>query len=163
MKVSISLLTFLEFHHLCKAKLVPFISEMSNIRVKIELLLAAYYAVFSVWFKSQRNICSTIVCNSVVVNLVISSSYESGQCNVRSFYFTNRFHLMQIKKQRLQVLSLVKNYRKMFFLSCCECRKRKRSEIPCCCVFVELLLVIDHMGATLCLINHNLCLGVTDL
>ena len=101
MKVSISLLTFLEFHHLCKAKLVPFISEMSNIRVKIELLLAAYYAVFSVWFKSQRNISSTIVCNSVVENLVISSSYESGQCNVRSFYFTNRFHLMQIKKQRL--------------------------------------------------------------
>ena len=116
MKVSISLLTFLEFHHLCKAKLVPFISEMSNIRVKIELLLAAYYAVFSVWFKSQRNICSTIVCNSVVVNLVISSSYESTvQCNVRSFYFTNRFHLLQIKKQSLQVLSLVKKYRKMFF------------------------------------------------
>ena len=116
MKVSISLLTFLEFHHLCKAKLVPFISEMSNIRVKIELLLAAYYAVFSVWFKSQRNICSTIVCNSVVVNLVISSSYESTvQCSVRSFYFTNRFHLLQIKKQSLQVLSLVKKYRKMFF------------------------------------------------
>ena len=116
MKVSISLLTFLEFHHLCKAKLVPFISEMSNIRIKIELLLAAFYAVFSVWFKSQRNICSTIVCNSVVVNLVISSSYESTvQCNVRSFYFTNRFHLLQIKKQSLQVLSLVKKYRKMFF------------------------------------------------
>ena len=116
MKVSISLLTFLEFHHLCKAKLVPFISEMSNIRIKIELLLAAYYAVFSVWFKSQRNICSTIVCNSVVVNLVISSSYESTvQCSVRSFYFTNRFHLLQIKKQSLQVLSLVKKYRKMFF------------------------------------------------
>ena len=115
MKVSISLLTFLEFHHLCKAKLVPFISEMSK-RVKIELLLAAYYAVFSVWFKSQRNICSTIVSNSVVVNLVISSSYESTvQCNVRSFYFTNRFHLLQIKKQRLQVLSLVKKYRKIFF------------------------------------------------
>ena len=116
MKVSISLLTFLEFHHLCKAKLVPFISEMSNIRIKIELLLAAFYAVFSVWFKSQRNICSTIVCNSVIVNLVISSSYESTvQCNVRSFYFTNRFHLLQIKKQSLQVLSLVKKYRKMFF------------------------------------------------
>ena len=116
MKVSISLLTFLEFRHLCKAKLVPFISEMSNIRIKIELLLAAYYAVFSVWFKSQRNICSTIVCNSVIVNLVISSSYESTvQCNVRSFYFTNRFHLLQIKKQRLQVLSLVKKYRKIFF------------------------------------------------
>ena len=46
MKVSISLLTFLEFHHLCKAKLVPFISEMSNIRIKIELLLAAFYAIF---------------------------------------------------------------------------------------------------------------------
>ena len=61
MKVSISLLTFSEFRHLCKAKLVPLFSEMSNIRVKIELLLAAYYAVFSVWFKSQRNICSTIV------------------------------------------------------------------------------------------------------
>ena len=29
--------------------------EMSNIRVKIELLLAAYYAVFPVCFKSQRN------------------------------------------------------------------------------------------------------------
>ena len=116
MKVSISLLTFLEFHHLCKAKLVPFISEMSNIRIKIELLLAAFYAVFSVWFKSQRNICSTIVCNSVIVNLVISSSYESTvQCNVRSFYFTNRFHLLQIKKQSLQVLSSVKKYRKMFF------------------------------------------------
>ena len=120
MKVSISLLTFLEFRHLqvpsTKAKLVPFISEMSNIRIKIELLLAAYYAVFSVWFKSQRNICSTIVCNSVIVNLVISSSYESTvQCNVRSFYFTNRFHLLQIKKQSLQVLSLVKKYRKMFF------------------------------------------------
>ena len=116
MKVSISLLTFLEFRHLCKAKLVPLFSEMSNIRVKIELLLAAYYAVFSVWFKSQRNICSTIVCNSVVVNLVISSSYESTvQCSVRSFYFTNRFHLLQIKKQSLQVLSLVKKYRKMFF------------------------------------------------
>ena len=116
MKVSISLLTFLEFHHLCKAKLVPFISEMSNIRIKIELLLAAFYAVFSVWFKSQRNICSTIVCNSVVVNLVISSSYESTvQCSVRSFYFTNRFHLLQIKKQSLQVLSSVKKYRKMFF------------------------------------------------
>ena len=116
MKVSISLLTFLEFCHLCKVKLVPFFSEMSNIRVKIELLLAAYYAVFSVWFKSQRNICSTIVCNSVVVNLVISSSYESTvQCNVRSFYFTNRFHLLQIKKQSLQVLSSVKKYRKMFF------------------------------------------------
>ena len=120
MKVSISLLTFLEFRHLqvpsTKAKLVPFISEMSNIRIKIELLLAAYYAVFSVWFKSQRNICSTIVCNSVVVNLVISSSYESTvQCSVRSFYFTNRFHLLQIKKQSLQVLSLVKKYRKMFF------------------------------------------------
>ena len=120
MKVSISLLTFLEFRHLqvpsTKAKLVPFISEMSNIRIKIELLLAAYYAVFSAWFKSQRNICSTIVCNSLVVNLVISSSYESTvQCNVRSFYFTNRFHLLQIKKQSLQVLSLVKKYRKMFF------------------------------------------------
>ena len=116
MKVSISLLTFSEFRHLCKAKLVPFISEMSNIRIKIELLLAAFYAVFSVWFKSQRNICSTIVCNSVVVNLVISSSYESTvQCSVRSFYFTNRFHLLQIKKQSLQVLSLVKKYRKMFF------------------------------------------------
>ena len=116
MKVSISLLTFSEFRHLCKAKLVPFFSEMSNIRVKIELLLAAYYAVFSVWFKSQRDICSTIVCNSVIVNLVISSSYESTvQCNVRSFYFTNRFHLLQIKKQSLQVLSLVKKYRKMFF------------------------------------------------
>ena len=115
MKVSISLLTFLEFRHLCKAKLVPFSSEMSNIRVKIELLLAACYTVFSVWFKSQRDICSTIVCNSVIVNLVISSSYESTvQCNVRSFYFTNRFHLLQIKKQRLQVLSLVKKYRKMF-------------------------------------------------
>ena len=116
MKVSISLLTFLEFRHLCKAKLVPLFSEMSNIRVKIELLLAAYYAVFSVWFKSQRDICSTIVCNSVIVNLVISSSYESTvQCNVRSFYFTNRFHLLQIKKQSLQVLSSVKKYRKMFF------------------------------------------------
>ena len=116
MKVSISLLTFLEFRHLCKAKLVPFISERSNIRIKVELLLAAYYAVFSVWFKSQRNICSTIVCNSVIVNLVISSSYESTvQCNVRSFYFTNRFHLLQIKKQSFQVLSLVKKYRKMFF------------------------------------------------
>ena len=116
MKVSISLLTFLEFRHLCKAKLVPFSSEMSNIRVQIELLLAACYTVFSVWFKSQRDICSTIVCNSVIVNLVISSSYESTvQCNVRSFYFTNRFHLLQIKKQRLQVLSLVKKYRKMFF------------------------------------------------
>ena len=99
MKVSISLLTFSEFRHLCKAKLVPLFSEMSNIRVKIELLLAAYYAVFSVWFKSQRDICSTIVCNSVIVNLVISSSYESTvQCNVRSFYFPNRFHLLQIKK-----------------------------------------------------------------
>ena len=116
MKVSTSLLIFLEFRHLCKAKLVHFISEMDNIRVKIELLLAAYYAVFSVWFKSQRKICSSIVCYSVVVNLVISSSYESTvQCNVRSFYFTNRFHLLQIKKQRLQVLSLVKKYRKMFF------------------------------------------------
>ena len=116
MKVSISLLTFLEFHHLCKAKLVSFISEMSNIRVKIELLLAAYHAVFSVWFKSQRDICSTIVCNSVIVNLVISSSYKSTvQCNVMSFYFTNRFHLLQIKKQILQVLSLVKKYRKIFF------------------------------------------------
>ena len=115
MKVSTSLLIFLEFRHLCKAKLVHFISEMDNIRVKIELLLAAYYAVFSVWFKSQRKICSSIVCYSVVVNLVISSSYESTvQCNVRSFYFTNRFHLLQIK-QRLQVLSLVKKYRKMFF------------------------------------------------
>ena len=116
MKVSVSLLTFLEFRHLCKAKLVPFSSEMSNIRVKIELLLAACYTVFSVWFKSQRDVCPTIVCNSVVVNLVISSSYESTvQCNVRSFYFTNRFHLLQIKKQSLQVLSLVKKYRKMFF------------------------------------------------
>ena len=116
MKVSISLLTFLEFRHLCKAKLVPFFSELSNIRVKIELLLAANYTVFSVWFKSQRDICSTIVGNSVIVNLVISSSYESTvQCNVRSFYFPNRFHLLQIKKQSLQVLSLVKKYRKMFF------------------------------------------------
>ena len=42
MKVSIGLLTFLEFCCLCEAKLVPFFSEMSNIRVKIELLLAAY-------------------------------------------------------------------------------------------------------------------------
>ena len=126
MKVSISLLTFLEFRHLCKAKLVPFISEMSNIRIKIELLLAAYYAVFSVWFKSQRNICSTIVCNSVVVNLVISSSYESTvQCSVRSFYFTNRFHLLQIKKQSLQVLSLVKKHRKMFFHLVVSVRKEK--------------------------------------
>ena len=116
MKVSIRLLTFSEFHHLRKAKLVPFFSEMSNIRVQIELLLAACYTVFSVWFKSQRDICSTIVCNSVIVNLVISSSYESTvQCNVRSFYFTNRFHLLQIKKQSLLVLSLVKKYRKMFF------------------------------------------------
>ena len=102
MKVSVSLLTFLEFHHLCKAKLVPFFSEISNIRVKIELLLAAYYAVFSVWFKSQRDICSTIICDNVIVNLVISSSYESTvQCNVRSFYFTNRFHLLQIKKAKI--------------------------------------------------------------
>ena len=102
MKVSISLLTFSEFRHLCKAKLVPFFSEMSNIRVKIELLLAACYTVFSVWFKSQRDICSTIVCNSVIVNLVISSSYESTvQCNARSFYFPNRFHLLQIKKAKI--------------------------------------------------------------
>ena len=87
MKVSISLLTFLEFRHLCKAKLAPFISEMSNIRIKVELLLAAYYAVFSVWFKSQRNICSTIVCNSVIVNLLISSSYESTvQCEELLFH-----------------------------------------------------------------------------
>ena len=164
MKVSISLLTFLEFRHLqvpsTKAKLVPFISEMSNIRIKIELLLAAYYAVFSVWFKSQRNICSTIVCNSVVVNLVISSSYESTvQCNVRSFYFPNRFHLLQIKKAKIVGFELGKEIQKDVFSSCCECGKRKSSEIPCYCVFVELSLVIDHMGATLCLINHNLCLG----
>ena len=164
MKVSISLLTFLEFCHLCKVKLVPFFSEMSNIRVKIELLLAAYYAVFSVWFKSQRNICSTIVCNSVVVNLVISSSYESTvQCNVRSFYFTNRFHLLQIKKPKIVGFVLGKETQKDVFLSYCEHGKRKSSEIPCCCVFVRLLLVIDHMDTTLCLINHNLCLGVTDL
>ena len=164
MKVSVSLLTFLEFHHLCKAKLVPFFSEISNIRVKIELLLAAYYAVFSVWFKSQRDICSTIVCNSVIVNLVISSSYESTvQCNVRSFYFPNRFHLLQIKKAKIVGFELGKEIQKDVFSSCCECGKRKSAEIPCCCVFVELSLVIDHMGATLCLINHNLCLGVTDL
>ena len=137
MKVSISLLTFLEFCHLCKVKLVPFFSEMSNIRVKIELLLAAYYAVFSVWFKSQRNICSTIVCNSVVVNLAISSSHESTvQCNVRSFYFTNRFHLLQIKKPKIVGFELGKETQKDVFLSCYERGKRKSSEIPCCCVFV---------------------------
>ena len=46
MNVSISLLTSLQFCCPCVAKLVPFFSEMNNIRVKIELLLAAYYAVF---------------------------------------------------------------------------------------------------------------------
>ena len=164
MKVSISLLTFSEFRHLCKAKLVPLFSEMSNIRVKIELLLAAYYAVFSVWFKFQRDICSTIVCNSVIVNLVISSSYESTvQCNVRSFYFPNRFHLLQIKKAKIVGFELGKEIQKDVFSSCYECGKRKSAEIPCYCVFVELLLVIDHMDATLCLIIHKLCLGVTDL
>ena len=163
MKVSISLLTFLEFRHLCKAKLVPFSSEMSNIRVKIELLLAACYTVFSVWFKSQRDVCPTIVCNSVVVNLVISSSYESTvQCNVRSL-FPHRFHLLQIKKAKIVGFELGKEIQKDVFSSCCECGKRKSAEIPCYCVFVELLLVIDHMDATLCLIIHNLCLGVTDL
>ena len=84
MKVSISLLTFLEFCHLCKAKLVPFFSEMSNIRVKIELLLAAYYAVFPVCFKSQRNMCSTIICDSAVVNLLIV--HYSMQCEELLFH-----------------------------------------------------------------------------
>ena len=129
MKVSISLLTFSEFRHLCKAKLVPLFSEMSNIRVKIELLLAAYYAVFSVWFKSQRDICSTIVCNSVIVNLVISSSYESTvQCNVRSFYFPNRFHLLQIKKATIVGFELgkeIQKYRKMFFHLIASVGKKK--------------------------------------
>ena len=98
------------------------------------------------------------------MNLVISSSYESTvQCNVRSFYFTNRFHLLQIKKAKIVGFELGKEIQKDVFSSCCECGKRKSAEIPCYCVFVELLLVIDHMDATLCLINHNLCLGVTDL
>ena len=63
------------------------------------------------------------------------------------------------KKTKFVGFELGKEIYKDVFSSCCECGKRKSSEIPCCCVFVELLLVIDHMGATLCLINHNLCSG----
>ena len=59
--------------------------------------------------------------------------------------------------------SLVKKHRKMFFCLVASVGKEKGFEIPCCCVYVGLSLVIDHMDATLCLINHNLCLGVTDL
>ena len=125
MKVSISLLTFLEFRHLCKAKLVPFSSEMSNIRVNIELLLAACYTVFSVWFKSQRDVCPTIVCNSVIVNLVISSSYESTvQCNVRSL-FPHRFHLLQIKKAKIVGFELGKEIQKDVFCLVASVGKEK--------------------------------------
>ena len=67
------------------------------------------------------------------------------------------------KKTKFVGFELGKEIQKDVFSSCCECGKRKSAEIPCYCVFVELSLVIDHMDATLCLINHNLCLGVTDL
>ena len=56
------------------------------------------------FFLSASNLketCSTIICDKAVVNPLISSLYESTiQCNVRSFYFTNRFHLLQIKKTK---------------------------------------------------------------
>ena len=67
------------------------------------------------------------------------------------------------KKAKIVGFELGKEILKDVFSSCRACGKRKSAEIPCYCVFVEFSLVIDHMDATLCLINHNLCLGVTDL
>ena len=133
--------------------------EMSNIRVKIELLLAAYYAVFPVCFKSQRNMCSTIICDSAVVNLLIV--HYSMQCE--ELLFHKQIPSLQIKKNKdCRFWAWLRNIERCFS-SCCERGKRKSSEIPCCCVFVKLSLVIDHIGITLCLIANNMCLGVTDL
>ena len=102
MKVSISLLTFTEFRHLCKAKLVPLVSEMSNIRVKIELLLAAYYAVFPVCFKSQRNVLNYNMwqCSRESSHLIFVWVHYSMQCE--ELLFHKQIPSLQIrKKQRL--------------------------------------------------------------
>ena len=137
--------------------------EMSNIRVKIELLLAAYYAVFPVCFESQGNVLNYNMwqCSRESSHLIFVWVHCSMQCE--ELLFHKQIPSLQIKKNKdCRFWAWQRNIERCFS-SCCERGKRKSSEIPCCCVFVKLSLVIDHIGITLCLIIHNLCLGVTDL
>ena len=76
--------------------------------------------------------------------------------------FHKQIPSLQIKKTKIVGFELGKEIQKDAFHLVVS-GKRKSSEIPCCCVFVKLSLVIDHIGITLCLIANNMCLGVTDL